>query len=208
MQRRDVALLSIGSLVLLLTLAVFFVVFGRQSEGPTLAELGGQFQLVDTEGGVVTQDELIGKPTLLFFGFTYCPDVCPNTLFKLSRLIQQLGPQADQFNYLFVSLDWQRDGPEQLARYLSVFDERIRGLSGNEAQIDAMADAYQVQYERVSLGQGDYTLSHTAATYLLDREGNVVGTLAYDVEPEFAKASLISLLSSSAPLHRGEQRHP
>lgn len=197
MQRRDVALLSIGSLVLLLTLAVFFAVFGRQAANPPLAEMGGQFQLVDTEGSVVTQDDLVGKPTLLFFGFTYCPDVCPTTLFNLTRLIQQLGNQADQFNYLFVSLDWERDGPEQLARYISVFDERIRGLSGNEAQINAIADAYRVQYERVPMEQGDYTISHTAATYLMDREGSVVGTLAYGFDLDETQASLEQLLPSS-----------
>lgn len=197
MQRRDVALLSIGSLVLLLTLAVFFAVFGRQASNPPLAEMGGQFQLVDTEGSVVTQDDLVGKPALLFFGFTYCPDVCPTTLFNLTRLIQQLGNQADQFNYLFVSLDWERDGPEQLARYISVFDERIRGLSGNEAQINAIADAYRVQYERVPMEQGDYTISHTAATYLLDREGRVVGTLAYGFDLDETQASLEQLLPSS-----------
>lgn len=197
MQRRDVALLSIGSLVLLLTLAVFFAVFGRQASNPPLAEMGGQFQLVDTEGSVVTQDDLVGKPALLFFGFTYCPDVCPTTLFNLTRLIQQLGNQADQFNYLFVSLDWERDGPEQLARYISVFDERIRGLSGNEVQINAIADAYRVQYERVPMEQGDYTISHTAATYLLDREGRVVGTLAYGFDLDEAQASLEQLLPSS-----------
>lgn len=197
MQRRDVALLSIGSLVLLLTLTVFLMVFGRQVVNPTLAEMGGQFQLVDSDGMVVTQDDLVGKPTLLFFGFTHCPDVCPTTLFNLTRLIQRLGNQADQFNYLFVSLDWERDGPEQLARYTSVFDERIRGLTGSEAQIDAIADAYQVQYERVSMEQGDYTISHTAATYLLDREGRVVSTLAYDFDLDLAQASLEPLLSSS-----------
>lgn len=197
MQRRDVALLSIGSLLLLLTLTVFLMVFGRQVVNPTLAEMGGQFQLVDSDGMVVTQDDLVGKPTLLFFGFTHCPDVCPTTLFNLTRLIQRLGNQADQFNYLFVSLDWERDGPEQLARYTSVFDERIRGLTGSEAQINAIADAYQVQYERVSMEQGDYTISHTAATYLLDREGRVVSTLAYDFDLDLAQASLEPLLSSS-----------
>lgn len=197
MQRRDVALLSIGSLVLLLTLTVFLMVFGRQVVNPTLAEMGGQFQLVDSDGMVVTQDDLVGKPTLLFFGFTHCPDVCPTTLFNLTRLIQRLGNQADQFNYLFVSLDWERDGPEQLARYTSVFDERIRGLTGSEAQINAIADAYQVQYERVSMEQGGYTISHTAATYLLDREGRVVSTLAYDFDLDLAQASLEPLLSSS-----------
>lgn len=197
MQRRDVALLSIGSLMLLLTLTVFLMVFGRQVVNPTLAEMGGQFQLVDSDGMVVTQDDLVGKPTLLFFGFTHCPDVCPTTLFNLTRLIQRLGNQADQFNYLFVSLDWERDGPEQLARYTSVFDERIRGLTGSEAQINAIADAYQVQYERVSMEQGDYTISHTAATYLLDREGRVVSTLAYDFDLDLAQASLEPLLSSS-----------
>ncbi|MGE6605552.1 SCO family protein [Halomonas sp. NPDC076908] len=202
MQRRDFALLSIGTLVLVLTLALFLVVFGKQatspeSAGPGSTDIGGQFQLVDSDGSLVSQDDFLGKPTIMFFGFTYCPDICPSTLFNLSRLIKQLGNQADQFNYLFVSLDWQRDGPDQLSRYLSVFDSRIHGLSGNEAQIDAIAETYRVHYERVETDNGDYTISHTASTYLLDPEGNVVGTLAYDFDLDEAQASLEQLLASS-----------
>lgn len=197
MQRRDLALLSIGTLVLVLTLALFLVVFGKTTTTTESADIGGPFQLVDSDGLLISQDDFLGKPTILFFGFTYCPDICPSTLFNLSRLIKQLGNQASQFNYLFVSLDWQRDGPEQLTRYISAFDSRIHGLSGNEAQIDAMADAYRVYYERVETENGDYTISHTASTYLLDREGNFVGTLAYDFDLDEAQASLEQLLASS-----------
>ncbi|HDZ47704.1 hypothetical protein LCGC14_0107990 [marine sediment metagenome] len=202
MQRRDIALLSIGTLVLVLTLVLFLVVFGKQattseSAVPGSTDIGGQFQLVDSDGSLVSQDDFLGKPTIMFFGFTYCSDICPSTLFNLSRLIKQLGNQADQFNYFFVSLDWQRDGPDQLSRYLSVFDSRIHGLSGNEAQIDAIAETYRVHYERVETDNGDYTISHTASTYLLDPEGNFVGTLAYDFDLDEAQASLEQLLASS-----------
>lgn len=197
MQRRDVALLSTGTLALLLTLAVFVLVAGRQPATPSLAELGGHVLLMDDRGALVTPDEMIGKPALLFFGFTHCPDVCPATLFNLSRLIERLGPGADQINYFFVTLDGERDGPEQLSRYLSVFDERIRGLTGDAAQIAAMAEAYGVQYEKVPLEGGGYTISHTVATYLLDREGRVVSTFAYDSDLVSAKASIVRLLPPS-----------
>ncbi|MHB2266067.1 SCO family protein [Aliihoeflea sp. PC F10.4] len=89
--------------------------------------IGGPFDMVDDSGKAVTEADLIGKPSAIFFGFTYCPDVCPTTLFELSALIDRLGPDADRMNFVMVTVDPQRDTPEILHEYVTVFDKRIRG---------------------------------------------------------------------------------
>lgn len=197
MAQRDLTLLGAASLVIILTLVAFVALVGRTP--PTsqeMARLGGAFTLLGEAGETVTEADLHGRPSVLFFGFTHCPDVCPTMLFELSRALERLGDDANKLNVVFVSLDWERDGPEQVARYTSAFDTRIRGLSGSEAQIATIAEAYGVHYERVTSGQGDYTLHHTAATFLLDDEGRVSDTLPYGTDLETTTASLVRLMAS------------
>jgi cytochrome oxidase Cu insertion factor (SCO1/SenC/PrrC family) len=114
-----------------------------------VATVGGPFQLVGTEGQTVTEKDLLGKPSAVFFGFTYCPDVCPTTLFELTTLAKQLGPDADKLNFVFVSVDSERDGPEEMKQYLEAFDDRIIGLTGTAEQID---HAFEVEAPDPSTG--------------------------------------------------------
>lgn len=155
---------------------------GKQKSGSGTALVGGAFTLTSEDGNPVTDADFKGKPTAIFFGFTFCPDVCPTTLFELSGLIEALGPQADKLNFAFVSVDWERDGPQQLARYTSSFDARIEGLSGTQEQIDAVTKAYRVYYKKVPTDDGGYTIDHTASVYLMDKDGQFVGTLSYGEE--------------------------
>ncbi len=152
---------------------------GGPGQGSGTAAIGGPFTLTDENGAKVTEADFLGKPTAIFFGFTFCPDVCPTTLFELSGLIDKLGPEADKLNYAFVSVDWERDGPEELASYISSFDDRIRGLSGTEDEIETVTKAYRVYYKKVPTDDGEYTIDHTASVYLMDKDGRFVGTLAY-----------------------------
>jgi protein SCO1/2 len=110
----------------------------------------------------------------VFFGFTHCPDVCPTTLFEISEILRNLGPQADHTAALFISVDPERDTPAALKDYLSSFDPHLRGLTGSAAAVEAVTKAYRVYYRKVPLEGGDYTMDHTAIVYLMDKEGRFV----------------------------------
>ncbi|OYX35813.1 MAG: SCO family protein [Caulobacterales bacterium 32-69-10] len=141
--------------------------------------IGGPFQLIDTERRPVTEASLLGKPTVVFFGFTFCPEVCPTTLAELTAALKTLGPDADKLNVVFVSVDPERDTPEQMKLYLSSFDPRIQGFTGTVEQVDRAAKAYRVYHRKVDTGEGGYTMDHTATIYLFDRRGQFVEPLGY-----------------------------
>lgn len=140
-------------------------------------QIGGPFTLVDHRGKTVTDADFRGKPMLVFFGFTYCPDVCPTTLWELSELMKKLGPDADKLTVVFISVDPERDTPEAIANYLTSFDPRIVGLTGAPQQIDAMTKLYRAYYKKVPTDGGSYTMDHTATVYLMDQQGRFAGTL-------------------------------
>src|SRR5690349_10578549 len=118
---------------LVLSLSVVLLVVPRSiapaSQG---AAVGGPFKLVDQNGRTVTEQDVKGKPFLVFFGYTYCPDVCPTTLFDISEIFRKLGPDADRAAALFITVDPERDTPEKLKAYLSSFDPHLRGLTGDQ----------------------------------------------------------------------------
>jgi len=149
---------------------------------PLSAQIGGPFELTTDDGKRLSSAELKGAPFALFFGFTHCPDVCPTTMLELSNVIKELGPDADRMRFFFVSVDTERDTPEQLKVYLSNFDARITGLVGTPAEIAAVAKAYRAFYEKVPTKDG-FTYNHTALVYLMGRDGRLAGTINYQ-EPE------------------------
>uniref|UniRef100_UPI003F8786CA SCO family protein n=1 Tax=Shinella sumterensis TaxID=1967501 RepID=UPI003F8786CA len=124
------------------------------------------FRLETVDGTPFGSADLAGRPYLVFFGFTHCPDICPTTLFELSEAFNALGDDAGKINALFVTVDPARDTPEALARYLSSFNPRIRGLTGDQAALEAMLKAYRGYARRVPLEGEDYTMDHTAVVYL------------------------------------------
>lgn len=146
--------------------------------------VGGPFTLTGTDGRPFASTRLAGKPFAIFFGFTRCPDVCPTTLSRMARLRAQLGADGDRLNIVFVSVDPESDTPEQIGRYLTLFDTPIIGLTGTPQQLAATARAYAVHYERVPLEGGGYTMDHTASVFLMGRNGEFVTTLdAHEDEP-------------------------
>jgi len=165
-------------------------------KAPAAASIGGPFRLIDQEGRTVTDRDLLGKPTAIFFGFTYCPEICPTTLANMTRWMAALGPDADRLNVVFVSVDPERDTPAQLKLFLSSFDPRIRGLTGAPDAIAATAKAYRVFYQRVPLAGGGYTMDHTTAVYLFDRRGRFVEPIGYGGPPEQGLRQLKALLSA------------
>ncbi|EEE47825.1 SCO family protein [Roseibium alexandrii] len=162
-----------------------------------LAAIGGPFELVGGNGETVTDQTLAGKPTVMFFGFTYCPDVCPTTLSELQGWIEALGPDADKLNYAFVSVDPERDTPDVMRDYVGAFDDRILALTGSRENIDSMLKAYRVYAKRVPLDDGDYTMDHSAAVYLMNADNKFVGTIAYGEVEETALAKLKRLIQNA-----------
>ncbi|MEP2706791.1 MAG: SCO family protein [Roseibium sp.] len=164
-----------------------------------LAAIGGPFELVNGKGETVTDKTFAGKPTAMFFGFTYCPDVCPTTLSELQGWMEALGPDAERLNYAFVTVDPERDTPDVLQDYVGAFDERITPLTGSREQIDAMMKTYRVYAKRVPLDDGDYTMDHSAAVYLMNEDNKFVGTIAYGEAEENALAKLNRLIKNAPP---------
>lgn len=164
--------------------------------GASASAIGGPFTLTTHEGKRLSSADLKGKPFAVFFGFTYCPEVCPTTLLELSQTIKELGAAADGMRFLFISVDPERDTPEVLGTYLSSFDPHITGLTGTPEEIAAVAKAYRVTYEKVPTSDG-YTMNHTALVYLMDEKGAFKGVLALGVPPERRLEKLKSLLGSS-----------
>ncbi|MEL7527126.1 MAG: SCO family protein [Pseudomonadota bacterium] len=162
-----------------------------------LAAIGGPFELVDGNGETVTDATFSGKPLVLFFGFTYCPDVCPTTLSELQGWIEALGPDADKLNYAFVTVDPERDTPDVMRDYVWAFDERIYPLTGSREQIDAVIKAYRVYAKKVPLDDGDYTMDHSAAVYLMNSDNKFVGTIAYAEAEETAMQKLRRLIANA-----------
>jgi len=153
--------------------------------GPVLAK----FNLVDQKNRAVSERDVLGRPAVIFFGFTYCPEVCPTTLTSLTATLAQMGPAADRLGVFLVTVDPERDTPDELAKYMTSFDPRIRALTGAPDQIAAVAKSLGVYYARSPIAGGGYTMDHTASVFLLDAQGRFVGTIAYreDGKAAFAK---------------------
>jgi protein SCO1 len=161
---------------LVLFFGVILFITGRAPSpiGQAVAGVGGPFHLEDQNGKPVTDQDMKGRPFLVFFGFTHCPDVCPTTLFDMSQVLHKLGPEADRTGALFITVDPERDTPAVMKDYLSNFDPHLIGLTGDQASIDAAVREYRVYAKKVPLQGGDYTMDHTAIVYLMDKNGQFV----------------------------------
>lgn len=194
MPRRSILLFAGACIAIAAALATVtvIVVTGRDraqavAEGTATGQpsVGGPFQLVNQEGQPVDQTLLNGKWSLVFFGFTYCPDFCPTTLTVLEATRQRLGDQADDLQIVFVSVDPERDTPQALKDYLSSdgFPPGVIGLTGSEAQVAGAARAYRAYYEKVGEGEG-YTMNHSLTVYLMGPDGRFRSAIAHDLGPE------------------------
>uniref|UniRef100_Q07TN8 Electron transport protein SCO1/SenC n=1 Tax=Rhodopseudomonas palustris (strain BisA53) TaxID=316055 RepID=Q07TN8_RHOP5 len=177
-----------GSLAIGLVV-VMWLLGGLQNITPPSA-IGGPFRLSDQNGQIVTEQSLKGKPTLIFFGFTRCPDVCPTALFEISEVLRAMGKDADRINTYFVSVDPERDTAQLMKEYLSSFDPHLKGLSGDPESIAKVLVNYRVYARKVPLKDGDYTMDHTALVYLMDRDGRFVAPFNIKRKPEEAAADL------------------
>ncbi|WP_454916642.1 SCO family protein [Xanthobacter sediminis] len=175
---------------LILVAAVTALLPGRPPAQTAGAAVGGPFALVDQNGAPVTEAALKGKPSLVFFGFTHCPDVCPTALFEMSEIFRALGPDADKIQAFFVTVDPERDTPEVMKSYLGSFAPQLRGLTGSPQNMDAMKKEYRVYSRKAPLSGGDYTMDHTAVVYLMDKTGTFVAPFNSKQPPDAAAAEL------------------
>jgi protein SCO1/2 len=156
--------------------------------------IGGPFTLVNQDGRMVTERDFRGAPHLVFFGFTHCPDICPTKLFEISEALRALGDRGRDVRALLVSVDPARDTPEVLKSYIGSFDERIVGLTGDQAAVDEMVKAYRAFARKAPTKDGDYTMEHTSFVYLMDKEGRFVGSFNLARPPQEAAAELAKYL--------------
>ncbi len=168
------AKLRIVATALALTMLIFVAFW---STGPRHADslIGGPFALQSTDGGVVTDADMKGKPYLVFFGYTHCPDICPTTLAALTDVLKKLGDKP--IRLLFITIDPERDTPAVLKDYLASFDPRITGLTGAPAAVDAAEKSFRVYAKKVPLANGDYTMDHSAIVYLMDADGSFIAAI-------------------------------
>lgn len=183
MSRRNLILIAacLVGLVVLAGLAWRAGVFAQAPSGGP----GGAFQLVDQGGRPVTEKVLKGKWTAVFFGYTYCPDVCPTTMAAMAQAQDRLGPKGKDLQVVFITIDPERDTPAQLTTYLSndAFPKGAIGLTGTPAQVAAAAKAYRVFYEKAGTGQ-DYLMNHSTPTYLMDPKGRFQKVLPFGIGPD------------------------
>jgi cytochrome oxidase Cu insertion factor (SCO1/SenC/PrrC family) len=139
--------------------------------------IGGPFQLIDQSGKVRNERDFRGHLMLVYFGFTYCPDICPTDLHAIGLAMEKLGADADDVQPLFITVDPERDTREHLADYVTMFHPRLLGLTGSAEAVQNAADAYRVYYQRVDFEKGDgtYTVDHSAFIYLMDGDGKYLG---------------------------------
>lgn len=159
-----------------------------------LAGIGGPFTLTGSDGQPFSSASLAGKPYALFFGFTHCPDVCPTTLARLTKLRRELGRGEDAFAIVFVTVDPERDGPAEVGRYAALFATPVIGLTGSPAAIDRVKDQFGVFSQRTPLPGGDYSVDHTASVFLVDENGRFQSTIALDEGDPAALAKLKRLV--------------
>ncbi|OZA79070.1 MAG: photosynthetic protein synthase I, partial [Caulobacter sp. 39-67-4] len=159
---------------------------GMFRPAPASAAVGGPFQLVDQNGVPTTEKALNGKWSAVFFGFTYCPDVCPGTLQGLAAATDILGPKkAEDLQIVFISVDPERDDAKQMKAYVSAdyVPKTTLGLTGTPQQVAAAAKAYRVYFAKVGDGPG-YTIDHSTAIYLMDPKGRFSTVIPYNLPPE------------------------
>jgi protein SCO1/2 len=154
------------------------------------------FTLPNQDGEMMSLSDLRGKPTVIYFGYTYCPDICPTTLADLVRAKRSLGELGDEVNFVMVSVDPDRDTPQVLDRYLENFDEDFIGMSADNQTLRRIGADYGLYVQRRDIEgtSADYLIDHSAATYLVDEEGNLVMMYGYGIPAEVVEEDLRALL--------------
>lgn len=199
MNRRQVltgASLAVGAAGFMLTLG-WWRSGGQPMTGRDLLPIpirDMSFSLTDHNGQPFAPSQWLGRPTMVFFGFTFCPDVCPTTLSDISDWLADLGPEADRLNVALISVDPERDTPTILAEYLSNFDPRIVGLTGRLTELEKAAADFRATFEKLPR-DGDYTMNHTAGVFLFAADGQFTSIIDFHEDRRFAIPKIRRILT-------------
>ena len=180
--------------------ALFVFNMDRQNRGETsmISTIGsGQFALVDQRGNAVDNSIFKGKPTLLFFGYTHCPDVCPTTMGEMQGWFSALGDEAKSLQGVFITVDPERDTPQILGDYVGFVSDRIHALTGTPEEINKVVRNWGAMSEKVPQDDGNYLVNHTASVFLVDSRGQFFRTIAYGEPTNTALEKIRQLLASS-----------
>ncbi|HJD56243.1 MAG TPA: SCO family protein [Rickettsia endosymbiont of Pyrocoelia pectoralis] len=193
MQSKHVIQVIIGGSLLIGVAAIYVLLTVKTPEKPLAGQvniyednvqIGGDFELIDQDGEVFNSDKLKGKLSLIYFGFTGCPDICPTSLNKITEIITVLGNHNLDVVPVFITIDPARDTPQMLKEYLKHFHPKFIGLTGSDAQIKEVAEKFKVYYARVDEGNNsNYMLDHSSFTYLMDKNGKYLKHFYLDSSP-------------------------
>jgi protein SCO1 len=168
----------------------------RGAAGTALASaIGGPFRLTDQSGRTVTDADLRGKWSLVYFGYTHCPDACPTTLNDIAIALEDLGPKRDAVRPVFITVDPERDTREVLKSYVTSFDAPILALTGTPEEIAQAAKGYRVYYAKHPEAGGDYSMDHSSVIYVMDPEGRFTASFTHESTPEQIAERLKKLLA-------------
>jgi protein SCO1/2 len=192
------ALIIVGFSILILSLISLLLPSilkkNFQTQYSSEAKLGSSFELIDSNGSKITEAAFVGSPTVLFFGFTHCPTVCPLALHRLSLLIEKLGKDQKKLKVYFITLDPERDSWKVLNKYLTGFNNRIIGITGESEKIKILAKSWGIYSKKVPLDGDNYSIDHTALIFLLKSNGNFLKTIDFEDDFELSIKEIKKLL--------------
>lgn len=198
---KRIVLIAVAALIFVVVATVgrFYLLGGADSGSTSVGtvNIGGPFTLTDQTGKVVTDADFQGKYMLVYFGYTYCPDVCPTSLSIMSDALDQLSPEKlDKVVPIFISVDPARDTPVALADFVPHFHDKLIGLSGTPEQTQAVARAYKAYYAKVGDGDksDDYTMDHSSITYLMGPDGKYVAHFSHGTKADVMAKRLAEIL--------------
>ena len=183
----------VGFIFVLVATFLFAEHLSRQNSPKEISNILSKITLTDQNGKVFNKQSLSQKPSLLFFGFTHCPEICPTTLSELSNAVDNLKNKIKPTNIIFVTIDPQRDSQEYLKDYIQYFKGDVIAVTGDIKEIKKLADNWNVFFERVNTSDNDYTFNHTATVFMLDRNGVFRGTIAWGENPKSISQKIVKL---------------
>lgn len=201
LSKRIAWIVAAGGVAILLLGIAFHVVVGRPVATPMSANVGGPFTLVNHEGRTVTNGDFAGRYMLLYFGYTFCPDVCPTSLSTIAEAIEILGHEGRDVVPLFISIDPGRDTPEHLASYIRFFHPRFVALTGTTEQVAAVARAFRVYYAKVPEESGDedaYMMDHSSIVFLMGPDGRYLTHFGHETSAQEMATRVASVLKGAS----------
>ena len=180
-RKKLILLLSIiiSFIIILILTFIFAEYLSRKNTPQKISEIIDKVHLIDHYGEPFKNSTLKNKPSLLFFGFTNCPEICPTTLADLSEITRRVTSSVDSINIIFVTLDPKRDNKRRLKDYIQYFDDNVIGVTGDKIEIKKFAKNWGVFYETVKTSNNNYTLNHTASVFMIDKLGNFRGIISW-----------------------------